>query len=47
MAIQHKIPYITTMAAAHASAEAIEAIRKGAVAPKAIQDYYKESKGMM
>ncbi len=47
MAIQHKIPYITTMAAAHASAEAIEAIRKGAVAPKAIQDYYKESKGMI
>jgi carbamoyl-phosphate synthase large subunit len=42
MAIQHKIPYITTMAAAHASAEAIEAVGKGALAPKAIQDYYKE-----
>jgi len=47
MAIQHKIPYITTMAAALASAEAIEAISKGAIAPKAIQDYYKESKGKM
>jgi carbamoyl-phosphate synthase large subunit len=44
MAIQHNIPYITTMAAAHASAEAIEAIKKGAISPKAIQDYYKESK---
>jgi carbamoyl-phosphate synthase large subunit len=42
MAIQHKIPYITTMAAAHASAEAIESVRNGAIAPKAIQDYYKE-----
>lgn len=42
MAIQHKIPYITTMAAANASIEAIEAIKKKGIAPKAIQDYYRE-----
>ncbi|MFA5164921.1 MAG: carbamoyl-phosphate synthase large subunit [Candidatus Omnitrophota bacterium] len=42
MAIQHKIPYITTMAAAFASVEAIEEIRKKGISPKAIQDYYKE-----
>ncbi|MDD5737631.1 MAG: carbamoyl-phosphate synthase large subunit [Candidatus Omnitrophica bacterium] len=42
MAIQHKIPYITTMAAAFASVEAIEEIKKTGISPKAIQDYYKE-----
>lgn len=42
MAIQHKVPYITTMAAAQASVEAIEAVRKGTMASKAIQDYYKQ-----
>jgi len=42
MAIQHKIPYITTMSAAFASVEAIEEIKKKGISPKAIQDYYKE-----
>ncbi len=45
MAIQHKIPYITTMAAAFASVEAIEEIKKKGISPKAIQDYYKEKTG--
>jgi len=40
MAIQHKIPYITTMAAAFASVEAIEAILKNAGSPKSIQEYH-------
>jgi len=40
-AIQHKIPYITTMAAARASVEAIEAMSGGSITPKALQDYHK------
>ena len=40
MAIQHKLPYITTMAAARASVEAIESIAKSRMAPKALQDYH-------
>ena len=43
MAIQNKIPYITSMAAAQASVEGIEAAKKGKVLPKALQDYYKDS----
>ncbi|MFA5147832.1 MAG: carbamoyl-phosphate synthase large subunit [Candidatus Omnitrophota bacterium] len=43
MAIQHKIPYITTLAAAYASVEAIEEIKRTGISPKAIQDYYKEN----
>ncbi|HRZ87318.1 MAG TPA: ATP-grasp domain-containing protein, partial [bacterium] len=39
MAIQHKIPYITTLAAAEASVEGIEAMQKGIDTPKAIQEY--------
>jgi len=42
MAIQHKIPYITSLAAAEASVEGIQAAKKSIVSPKAIQDYYKE-----
>jgi carbamoyl-phosphate synthase large subunit len=42
MAIQHKIPYITTLAAAKASIEGIKAAQKGKVSPKALQDYYKD-----
>jgi carbamoyl-phosphate synthase large subunit len=42
MAIQHKIPYITTIAAAGASIEGIEAARKSTDLPKSLQDYYKE-----
>ncbi|MCP4650644.1 MAG: carbamoyl-phosphate synthase large subunit [PVC group bacterium] len=42
MAIQHKVPYITSMAAAQASIEGIEAVNNADIAPKALQDYYKE-----
>ena len=42
MAIQYKIPYITSMAAAAASVEGIEAVKKQKVVPKALQDYYRE-----
>ena len=45
MAIQHKIPYITTIAAAQASVEGIEAALKTDISPKALQDYYKDLKG--
>ncbi|MBU0571934.1 MAG: carbamoyl-phosphate synthase large subunit [Candidatus Omnitrophica bacterium] len=41
MAIQNKIPYITSMAAASASAEGIESAKKGGLDPKSLQDYYK------
>ena len=41
-AIQQKIPYITSMAAAQASIEGIEAAIKEEIYPKALQDYYKE-----
>ncbi|MDD3296301.1 MAG: carbamoyl-phosphate synthase large subunit, partial [Candidatus Omnitrophica bacterium] len=44
MAIQHKVSYITTMAAARASVEGIEAVKNGNLEPKAIQDYYKSNK---
>ncbi len=42
MAIQYKIPYITSLAAAQASVEGIEAVRKSKTSPKALQDYHKE-----
>ncbi|MFH0732381.1 MAG: carbamoyl-phosphate synthase large subunit [Candidatus Omnitrophota bacterium] len=42
MAIQYKLPYITSMAAAQASIEGIEAAKKDKALPKALQDYYKE-----
>ncbi|MBU4488190.1 MAG: carbamoyl-phosphate synthase large subunit [Candidatus Omnitrophica bacterium] len=42
MAIQHKIPYITTLTAAEASVEGIEAMKKSKVVPKSLQDYHKE-----
>ena len=41
MAIQHKIPYITTLAAAQASVEGIEAAKDKTILPKSLQDYYK------
>ena len=41
-AIQHKIPYITSMAAAEASIEGIEAVKKGKISPKSLQEYHKE-----
>jgi len=42
MAIQYKIPYITTIAAANASVEGIKAVANTKILPKALQDYYKE-----
>ena len=39
-AIQHKIPYVTTMAGAQATAMGIEAVAGGIPEPKALQDYY-------
>ncbi|MBU3933975.1 MAG: carbamoyl-phosphate synthase large subunit [Candidatus Omnitrophica bacterium] len=40
-AIQYKIPYITSLTAAGASIEGIEAITKSKTLPKSLQDYYK------
>ena len=45
-AIQHKVPYITSMAAAEASVEGIEAAQKKKVLPKSLQDYYHENLGI-
>ncbi|MFH1504251.1 MAG: carbamoyl-phosphate synthase large subunit [Candidatus Omnitrophota bacterium] len=42
MAIQHKVPYITSMAAAQASVEGIKAMKNSKVEPKSIQDYHKD-----
>ena len=44
-AIQHKIPYITSMTAAEASVEGIEAALKARIVPKSLQDYYKMLSG--
>ncbi|MFH1777815.1 MAG: carbamoyl-phosphate synthase large subunit [Candidatus Omnitrophota bacterium] len=44
MAIQHKIPYITSMAAAGASIEGIEAIKEHAILPTSLQDYHRAIK---
>jgi carbamoyl-phosphate synthase large subunit len=41
MAIQHKIPYITSLAAAEASIEGIQAAQKSKIEAKSLQDYYK------
>ena len=40
-AIQHKIPYITTIAAALATVEGIEAAKCGDIGIKSIQEYHK------
>ncbi len=42
MAVQYKLPYITSMAAAEASVEGIAMVQQNAIGPKALQDYYKE-----
>jgi len=42
MAIQHKVPYITSMAAARASVEGAEAIKKHKILPKSLQEYHGE-----
>jgi len=42
MAIQYKLPYITSMAAAEASVEGIEAVKQHKITPLSLQDYHKE-----
>jgi len=42
VAIKHKMPYVTSLAAAQASIEGIEAMKKTSISVKALQDYYKE-----
>ena len=42
MAIQRKIPYVTSMAAAQATAEGILAMKKDQQAPKALQEYHQK-----
>jgi len=44
MAIQHKVPYITSIAAAQASVEGAEAIKKEKILPKSLQEYHRERK---
>jgi len=44
-AIQQKIPYVTSLAAAQATVDGIEEMRKGRNAPKALQDYLVDAKG--
>ncbi len=41
-AIQQKIPYITSMPAAQASIEGIEALKKGKIEPKSLQEYHED-----
>ena len=41
MAIQRKIPYVTSMAAAQATVEGIAAMKKGDQAPKSLQEHHK------
>ena len=41
-AIQHKIPYITSMAAAEASIEGIEAAKESQIVPKSLQEYHQQ-----
>jgi carbamoyl-phosphate synthase large subunit len=43
MAIQYKIPYVTTIAAAEASFEGIEAVRKHHILPQSLQEYHEEA----
>jgi len=45
LAIQRKIPYVTSVAAAQASGEGIEAIKKKKIEPTCLQDYYKIFEG--
>ena len=46
MAIQRKVPYVTTMAAAEATVAGIEAAQKDTIVPRSLQDYYKAKKSM-
>jgi carbamoyl-phosphate synthase large subunit len=40
LAIQHKIPYVTTMAAARATVDGIESVRNKQSQPKSLQEYH-------
>lgn len=40
LAIQYKIPYVTTMAAARATVDGIESVKKGQGEPKSLQEYH-------
>jgi carbamoyl-phosphate synthase large subunit len=40
LAIQYKIPYVTTMAAARATVDGIESVKKGQGQPKCLQEYH-------
>lgn len=42
MAIQYKVPYITSIAAARASIEGTEAVKKENILPKCLQEYHRE-----
>ncbi len=42
MAIQYKVPYITSIAAAQASIEGTEAVKKEKILPKCLQEYHRE-----
>jgi carbamoyl-phosphate synthase large subunit len=41
LAIQHKIPYVTTMAAARATVDGIDSVKKKQDKPKSLQEYHK------
>jgi carbamoyl-phosphate synthase large subunit len=41
MAIQRKIPYVTSLAAAEATVEGIDAARHGLAAPRSLQEYHR------
>ena len=41
MAIQRKIPYVTSIAAAQASVEGIEAVKRASSAPLPLQEYHR------
>jgi len=40
LAIQYKIPYVTTMAAARATVDGIESVKKRQSEPKSLQEYH-------
>ncbi len=42
MAIQYKVPYITSIAAAQASIEGTEAVKKENILPKCLQEYHRQ-----
>ncbi|HRZ39525.1 MAG TPA: carbamoyl-phosphate synthase large subunit [Candidatus Omnitrophota bacterium] len=45
-AIQQKVPYVTSLAAAQASVAGIEAMKKGKIGPKALQEYHADLKAV-